>query len=104
MAATSATGVDGMRRASWLTIQGRVEGLDLLPGDARPAQAADQLLGLAAEHAAGDHLDPAGVRGAQARCGGAHGHLLGTPQLALTAGVVQGAGAADCAAARRRLS
>src|SRR5467141_2338488 len=33
-----------------------------LPGDLRPSEPADELLGLAAEHAAADHLDPAGGR------------------------------------------
>src|SRR5207248_1986643 len=38
-----------------------LEDLDLLPRDLRPAQAPNQLLALAAEHAAGDDLDPAGA-------------------------------------------
>ena len=37
----------------------RLEDLDSLAGDLRAAQAADQLLALAAEHAAGDDLNPA---------------------------------------------
>ena len=40
----------------------RLEDLDLAPGDLGAAQPADQLLALAAEHAAGDDFDPAGVR------------------------------------------
>ena len=39
----------------------RLEDLHLLPRDLRPAQPADQLLALAAEHAAGDDFDPAVV-------------------------------------------
>jgi hypothetical protein len=39
----------------------RLEDLDLLLGDLRPTQPADQLLALAAEHAAGHDLDPARV-------------------------------------------
>ena len=38
----------------------RLEDLDLALGDLRAAQPADQLFALAAEHAAGDHFDPAG--------------------------------------------
>ena len=37
----------------------RLEDLHPLAGDLRPADAADQLLALPAEHAAGDHFDPA---------------------------------------------
>ena len=37
----------------------RLEDLDVLAGDLRAAQPPDQLLALAAEHAAGDDLDPA---------------------------------------------
>ncbi len=40
----------------------RLEDLDLLAGDLRAAQAADQLFALAAEHAAGDDFDPAVLR------------------------------------------
>jgi hypothetical protein len=39
---------------------GGLEDLHLLPGDLRAPQPADQLLALAAEHAAGDDFDPAG--------------------------------------------
>ena len=42
----------------------RLEDLDLALRDLRAAQAADQLLALAAEHAAGNDLDPP----AAARC------------------------------------
>ena len=41
----------------------RLEDLHLLPGDLRAAQPADQLLALAAEHAAGDDFDPADAVG-----------------------------------------
>jgi hypothetical protein len=41
-------------------VDGRLENLHLLPGNLRAAHATDQLLALAAEHAAGDDLDPAG--------------------------------------------
>src|SRR6185437_14906487 len=40
----------------------RLEDLHLAPGNLRPAQPADQLLALAAEHAAGNHFDPAAAR------------------------------------------
>src|SRR5262249_35469394 len=40
-----------------------LEDLDLLPGDLRTPQPADELLALAAEHAARDHFDPAGPGG-----------------------------------------
>ena len=40
----------------------RLEDLDLLPGDLRAPQPADQLFALAAEHAAGDDFDPAVLR------------------------------------------
>jgi len=40
----------------------RFEDLDLLAGDLRAAQAADELLALAAEHAARDDFDPAVLR------------------------------------------
>src|SRR5207249_9047023 len=36
-----------------------LENLDLAPGDLRAPQPPDQLLALAAEHAAGNHFDPA---------------------------------------------
>src|SRR5215207_8755529 len=39
-----------------------LEHLYPLPRDLGPAQAADQLLALPAEHAAGNHLDPALIR------------------------------------------
>src|ERR1051326_2162290 len=42
-------------------VDARLEDLDLALGDLRAAQPADQLLALAAEHAAGDHFDPAGA-------------------------------------------
>jgi len=40
-------------------IDDRLEDLDLLPGDLGAAQTANELLALAAEHAADDHFDPA---------------------------------------------
>jgi hypothetical protein len=40
----------------------RLENLHLLPRDLRAAQAPNQLLALAAEHAAGDDFDPAAPR------------------------------------------
>jgi hypothetical protein len=43
-------------------VDDRLEDLDLLPGDLRAAQPADQFLALAAEHAAGDDFDPTVVR------------------------------------------
>src|SRR5439155_1507696 len=43
-------------------VDGRFENLDLLSRDLRSAQAADELLALAAEHAAGDDFDPAVMR------------------------------------------
>ena len=39
-------------------VDGRLEDLDFLAGDARAAQTADQLLALAAEHAADDDFNP----------------------------------------------
>ena len=42
-------------------IDARLEDLDLLAGDLGTADAADELLALAAEHAAGDDLDPPGL-------------------------------------------
>ncbi len=49
------------RRLGVAIVDDGLEDLDPLPGDLRAAQAADQLLALAAEHAAGDDLDPAGA-------------------------------------------
>ena len=43
-------------------VDGRLEDLHLLPRYLRTAQPPDQLLALAAEHAAGDDLDPAVMR------------------------------------------
>ena len=43
-------------------VDDRLEDLDPLARDLRAPQPADQLLALAAEHAAGDHFDPARVR------------------------------------------
>ena len=40
-------------------VEPRLEDLDLLARDLGPAHAADELLALAAEHAAGDDFDPA---------------------------------------------
>src|SRR6202022_823973 len=40
-------------------VEHRFEDLHLLPRNLRAAQAADQLFALSAEHAAGDHFDPA---------------------------------------------
>src|SRR5262249_42051064 len=50
---------DGVLRVA--VVDHRLEDLDPLAGDLGAAQAADQLLGLAAVHAADDHLDRAGA-------------------------------------------
>src|SRR5262249_40558982 len=39
-------------------VEQRLEDLDLLPGNLRPSQPANELFALAAEHAAGDDFDP----------------------------------------------
>jgi hypothetical protein len=44
-------------------IDGGLEDLDALPRNLRPAQAPDQLFALAAEHAADDNFNPAGIGG-----------------------------------------
>ena len=62
-----ATAMASTATASWLTmrvrivaiVDARLEGLHALPREERPLEAADQLLGLAAEHRAGDDLDGA---------------------------------------------
>ena len=46
-----------------LRIDGTLQELPALPGDLRPAQAANELFALAAEHAAHDDLNPAGRGG-----------------------------------------
>ena len=67
--AAFSTTCDGSFISEWLTIsrlgearvEPRLEQLHLLARDLGPAHAPDQLLALAAEHAAGDHLDAAGA-------------------------------------------
>src|SRR5262249_8190990 len=63
--AVHALGLDAHRtmrgdvRIAIPVVDDRLEDLNLLTGDLRAAKAADQLLALAAEHAAGNDFDPA---------------------------------------------
>ena len=65
-------------------VDGGLEDLDPLPGDLGAAQPADQLLALAAEHAADDHFDPAAVRGSD----DVHTWIIGVGRVGLV-GVIE---------------